>query len=123
MRRSAGFKYMTPSQVNIPSTHKLTILHLQPELITAFFLRHTSARGERVHGSLIPPPSLWPGRELRKYHYCPLADHRAYGCRPYLCALGFGLPNQMDSRLPPEEREGAAMRFSRFIENGIAFIK
>ena len=71
MRRSAGFKYMTPSQVNIPSTHKLTILHLQPELITAFFLRHTSARGERVHGSLIPPPSLWPGRELRKYHYCP----------------------------------------------------
>ena len=69
MRRSAGFKYMTPSQVNIPSTHKLTILHLQPELITAFFLRHTSARGERVHGSLIPPPSLWPGRELRKYHY------------------------------------------------------
>lgn len=72
MRRSAGFKYMTPSQVNIPSTHKLTILHLQPELITAFFLRHTSARGERVHGSLIPPPSLWPGRELRKYHCsCP----------------------------------------------------
>ena len=70
MRRSAGFKYMTPSQVNIPSTHKLTILHLQPELITAFFLRHTSARGERVHGSLIPPPSLWPGRELHKYH-CP----------------------------------------------------
>ena len=53
----------------------------------------------------------------------PLAGQGAYGCRPYLCALGFGLPNQMDSRLPPEEREGAAMRFSRFIENGIAFIK
>jgi len=58
------------------------------------------------------------GPRITEVSLLPLADHRAYGCRPYLCALGSGLPNQMDSRLPPEEREGAAIRFSRFIENG-----
>ena len=29
-----------------------------------------SACSEQVHRNFIPPPSLWPGRELRAYH-CP----------------------------------------------------
>ena len=69
--RIANFKLCTLPSSQIAASGSPIGLHLQPELITAFFLRHTSARGERVHGNLIPPPSLWPGRELRKYHYCP----------------------------------------------------
>ncbi len=30
---------------------------------------HTVERRTQLHGHLTPAPSLWPGRELRKYHY------------------------------------------------------
>ena len=30
---------------------------------------HTVEQRTQLHGRLTPAPSLWPGRELRKYHY------------------------------------------------------
>ena len=30
---------------------------------------HTVEQRTQLHGLLTPAPSLWPGRELRKYHY------------------------------------------------------
>lgn len=43
---------------------------------TSYNLFHpVGACGEQAHRSFISPPSLWPGRVLRKYH-CTFVDHR-----------------------------------------------
>ena len=39
----------------------------------------SDACGEQVHRNLISPPSLWPGRELRKYHCNPAVLSRYVG--------------------------------------------
>lgn len=73
-------------------------------------MQPSSACGEQVHGYFIPPPSSWPGRELRKYHYClwRIIAHTGAARIYVLLDMAAG---QMDSRLPPEEREGLLCSF------------
>ena len=69
-----------------------------------------SACGEQVHGYFIPPPSLWPGRELRKYHYYLWRIIAHTGATRIYVLLDMAA-GQMDSRLPQEEREGLLCSF------------
>ena len=43
--------------------------------------RHRTPARRQVHRILSSPPSSWPGRELRKYHYAPRLPPSA-GCGP-----------------------------------------
>jgi len=124
MRCLAGFEPVDSSKVNISSTHKLTILHLQPERITAissFFnttplcLRRTGPWKSHppafiVAGPRITEVLLWLWRII------------AYTVAVRICVLLDLASSQMDSRLPPEEREGVAMQFSRCRRARDAFI-
>jgi len=47
------------------------------------FLRGAPAK--LLHRNLTSPPSLWPGRELRKYHYCPARCHGHRRGQPGIC--------------------------------------
>ena len=51
-------------------------LHISSFRLPTIYFHPVGACGEQAHRSFISPPSLWPGRVLRKYH-CAFADHRA----------------------------------------------
>ena len=54
-----------------------------------------------VHRNFTFPPSLWPDRELRKYHYTSAVSSRNLGAAR-VSVLMFLFARQMDSRYPAE---------------------
>ena len=57
------------------------------------------ACGEQVHRNFISPPSLWPGRELRKYHDTP-CGFVALQVRRSCISAHDPIAGRMDSRSP-----------------------
>ena len=60
-----------------------------------------------LHRTLTSPPSLWPGRELRKYHY-PCVSHGQVGNNPALAGFGF---------IARSETEVVALRLPWLVNN------
>ena len=69
-----------------------------------------------LHRNLTSLPSLWPGRELRKYHY-PCVSHGQAGSNPALAGFGCiarssGAPHKV-KRLCGERRSSVVIELSR----------
>lgn len=68
----------------------------------------TGGCSEQLHRNLTSPPSLWPGRELRKYH-CPQSESWRHAGAARILLLMVLFARQTDSRSADRECAGSGL--------------